>query len=57
MHFNPNGGGDVDCTHTFFKQLFLHEKRGLEAQNFFNLPDSFKLTENQKIEGFHSVFG
>ena len=29
----PNGGG-VDCTCTFFRWLFLHEKRVLRSQIF-----------------------
>ena len=35
INVNPNGGGGVDCTQTFFQTtIFLNEKRDLEALNF-----------------------
>ena len=36
---NPNGGG-AESARTFFKWLFLHEKRGLEVQNSVTFPNS-----------------
>ena len=36
------GGGEVDCAHTFFRWLFLYEKRGLEVTNFLTYPYLWK---------------
>ena len=36
---NLNGWG-FDCSRTFFKWLFLHEKKGLEVPNFVTFPNS-----------------
>ena len=36
---NPNGGG-AESGRTFFKWLFLHEKRGMEFLNFVTFPNS-----------------
>ena len=34
LWFNLNGAGGGDCACTFFRRLFLHEKRGLDVRNF-----------------------
>ena len=33
-------GEGAESAHTFFRWLFLHEKRGLEVQNFVTSPNS-----------------
>ena len=38
---NPiRAGGGAESARTFFRWLFLHEKRGLEVQNFVTFPNS-----------------
>ena len=34
------GRGGAESARTFFKRPFLHEKRGLEVQNFVTFPNS-----------------
>ena len=38
----------AQCAHTFFRKLFLHEKRGLEVQIFKLFLIHYKLSENQQ---------
>ena len=39
-HFNPIRAGGAESARPFFRWLFLHEKRGLEVQNFVTFPNS-----------------
>ena len=38
--FNPIRAGGAESARTFFRWQFLHEKRGLEVQNFVTFPNS-----------------
>ena len=38
--FNPIRAGGAESARTYFRWLFLHEKRGLEVLNFLTFPNS-----------------
>ena len=49
--------GRVQCACTFFKRQFLHEKKGLEVQNFLTFPDSLlTFRKSNKEFWFFSLF-
>ena len=37
------GRGGAETARTFFRWLFLHEKRGMEVQNFVTFPNSLEI--------------
>ena len=58
LFINPIRAGGAESARTFFRWLFLHEKRGSEVQNFVTFPNSL-LTfrkSKKKFLVFHSVF-
>ena len=47
----------AQCAHTFFRRLFLHEKRGLEVQNSLTFFNSLLTSRKSKLFfWFFSVF-
>ena len=51
IHFLTLMVGRADCFHTFSKQLFLHEKRGLEIPSFVTFPNSLWTFRKSKMFG------
>ena len=56
IHLTLLGRG-AESASSFYRLLFLHEKRGLEVPNFVTFPIYYELLEKQKkIFGFFTVF-